>query len=150
MIMGTKMIYLFILILLLYSCDPQAVEKSFIVNNESNSNIDIILFRYEDNRQINNFSNTKTEIKKVSGLGTGGFGDIGVYDSIKFIVTDNNKAITWVNPGGVGYIDLLNNIGKERNVAKDIYNRKYWILVTSGDVEEWIYEINEMDIKLFE
>ena len=150
MIMDTKVIYLLAFVFLLFSCDPIAIEKSYRISNNSNSDIEILLFQNGENRQLNNYSNSETEIKKVSGLGTGGFGDIGIYDSIKLTLTSNSKFIVWINPGGLGYIDIDNNIGEERNVQKDIYNRKNWTLQTNGDDEEWIFKINWADLDLFE
>jgi hypothetical protein len=148
--MDTKIIHLLVLALLLLSCDPDSVEKSFTVKNNSNSDIDVLLYQNGENRNLNNFSNSETEIKQVSGLGTGGFGDIGIYDSIKLKITSNMKSIIWINPGGVGYIDVDNNIGTERDVLKDIYNRRNWTFQTNGDDEVWIFTINESDLDLFE
>jgi len=150
MIMDTKFIYLLGLIFLFFSCDPYSVEKSFRIKNNSSSDINILLYENGENRNLDNFSNSETEIKRVSGLGTGGFGDIGIYDSIKLKITSNMKSIIWVNPGGVGYIDIDNNIGTERDVPKDIYNRKNWTFQANGDDEEWIFTINESDLDLFE
>ncbi len=148
--MDTKLVYLLAFVFMLTSCDPDSVEKSFKISNDSNLDIDIILYEKGENRQLKNFSKSETEIKKVSGLGTGGFGDIGVYDSIKLSITSNMNSIIWLNPGGVGYIDIENKIGTERDVPKDIYNRNNWTLSTNGDDEEWIFTINETDLGLFE
>lgn len=148
--MDTKLIYLLAFVFMLMSCDPDSVEKSFMISNNSNSDIDIILYQNGGNRQLENFSKSETVIKKVSGLGTGGFGDIGVYDSIRLSITSNTNSVIWLNPGGVGYIDTENNIGTERDVPKDIYNRNNWTLNTNGDDEEWMFTINEEDLALFE
>ncbi len=150
MIMDTKIIHLLVLALLLLSCDPHSVEKSFRIKNNSNSEIDILLYQNGETQSLDNFPNSETEIKKVSGLGTGGFGDIGIYDSIKLKITSSIKSIIWLNPGGAGYIDTNNNIGIERDVSKDIYNRKNWTFQANGDDEEWIFTINESDLELFE
>jgi len=150
MIMDTKFLYFLAFVFLFLSCDPYSVEKSFRIKNNSNSDIDILLYQNGETRDLDNFSNSETEIKKVSGLGTGGFGDIGIYDSIKLKIASNMKSIIWINPGGTGYIDTDNNIEAERDVPKDIYNRKNWTLQTSGDNEEWIFTIIESDLELFE
>lgn len=150
MIMDTKFIYLLGFIFLFFSCDPESVEKSFRVENNSNSDINILLYQNGENQNLDNFSNSETEIKQVSGLGTGGFGDIGIYDSIELKITSNMKSIIWLNPGGVGYIDIDNNIGTDRNIIKDIYNRKNWSFQANGDDEVWIFTISESDLELFE
>lgn len=61
------------------------------------------------------------------------------------------KKYKWIKPSNnYGYIDTDNNIGKDRNIEKDIYYRKNWTLQANGDDEEWIFTINESDLELFE
>jgi len=150
MIMDIKLFSFLVLILLFCSCDPSAVEKSFLIRNDSGSNIQIILFQNGETNYLKNFSSTQTKIKRVSGLGTGGFGDIGIFDSIKLQLITNQKMITWKSPMGVGYIDIDKNIGEERSIPKDIYNRKNWLLEMVGDDEHWIFEIHEKELDIFE
>ena len=150
MIMDTKIICFISAIFLFSSCDPSAVEKLYLIRNDSGSNIQIILFQNGETNSLKNFSSTQTEIKSVSGLGTGGFGDIGIFDSIKLQLITNQKMITWKSPMGVGYIDIDENIGEERTIPKDIYNRKNWLLEMAGDDEHWIFEIYEKELDLFE
>jgi hypothetical protein len=65
--------------------------------------------------------------------------------------TDINKTIKWLKPNNnYGYIDIDNNISEERNIQKDIYNRRNWTFQTNGDDEVWIFTINESDLDLFE
>jgi len=77
------------------------------------------------------------------------FDAIADFDSITVINKSNNKRITWSKPNNpYGYID--ENIGEERLIPKDIYNRKNWLLEMVGDDEHWIFEIYEKELDIFE
>jgi len=151
MIMDTKnKIWIALLTIFLLACDPQGTDEIYYFKNNTNTIIKIILYErnYKDSNEIT--TNSEIIIKEVKGLGAGGFGDIGVYDSIKLINTNTNTRLKWENPGGLGYIDINNGVGTDRNIGKDFYNRKYWKFRTIGDNEEWSFIINEEDLDLFQ
>jgi len=145
-----KIIWTIILAIFLLACDPQGTDEIYYFKNNSNITIKVNLYKYNnvDTYEVN--TNSEIIIKEVKGLGAGGFGDIGIFDSLKLVITSNNKILKWEKPNGIGYIDVDNGIGTDRNIGKDFYNRKYWKLKTVGDDEEWTFTINEEDLSLFE
>ncbi|MCF6213954.1 MAG: hypothetical protein L3J45_08015 [Flavobacteriaceae bacterium] len=146
--MGTKIINLLILALLLLSCDPKSSNKSFFIKNLTTKNLNVRLYQQENDNNLDLPQNSIITILEFSALG-GDFGAISDFDSI--MLSDTNKNIKWIKPDNIyGYIDTDNNIGKERDVQKDIYNRKNWTSQINGDDEEWIFTINESDLDLFE
>lgn len=147
MIMDTRFFCFF---LILVSCDPHSVEENYFVKNSSHSNLQISLFKSAETINQDIFSESRINIKEVRGIGTGEFGSIAIYDSIILKSVDDKKKIKWVNPGGVGFIDVKRDLGKERYVVKDIYNRKYWVLTKMDNVETWTFIILEEDLELFE
>lgn len=146
--MDTKIMHLLVLALMLISCDPKSSNKRFSIENLTTKDLDIILYQQGNTNTLNLFQNNTLNILEFSALG-GDFGAISDFDSIMF--TDMDKSIKWLKPNNnYGYIDIDNNIGIERDVLKDIYNRKNWIFQANGDDEEWIFTISESDLELFE
>jgi hypothetical protein len=146
--MDTKIIHLLVLALLLLSCDPKSSNKSFFIENLTTKDLNVKLYKQGNSNTLDLFQNSTLNILEFSALG-GDFGAISDFDSIMF--TDINKTIKWLKPNNnYGYIDIDNNISEERNIQKDIYNRRNWTFQTNGDDEGWIFTINESDLDLFE
>ena len=146
--MDTKLIYFFTTILLILSCDPNTREISFLIENRTTQTLKVSLFEESKENVIDIFESNKIQFLTYSALG-GGFNAIADFDSIAITTEGNNKSIKWTRPDNAyGYID--ENIGEERDIQKDIYNRKNWKLQMNGDDEEWIFTINESDLNLFE
>jgi len=148
MIMDIKLFSFLVLILLFCSCDPNSREIRFSIENKSSITIGLTLFKDLENFKFNLSEANDTTIIQYNALG-GGFNAIADFDSITVINKSNNKRITWSKPNNpYGYIDK--NIGEERSIPKDIYNRKNWLLEMVGDDEHWIFEIYEKELDIFE
>ena len=148
--MGSKkIIWAVVVILSILGCDP-SMDIKYYIKNTTDKEISITLYENNTNKSDVIFTNTEYTVKEVYGLGTGGFGSIGTFDSIKLVITSENRMLKWERPNkSYGYIDIDNNIGKDRNIGKDFYNRKYWALRSIGDEEEWTFIIDEIDLDLF-
>ena len=145
--MDTKLICLFAVILLILSCDPSR-EFSFFIENRTTQTLRVSLFEESKENVVDILESDTIQFLKYSALG-GGFNAIADFDSIGITIRVDNKSIKWTKPdNGYGYID--EHIGEERDVPKDIYNRKNWILETNGNDEMWTFKINESDLELFE
>ena len=146
--MDTKLICLLAIMLLILSCDPNTREITFLIGNRTTQALTVSLFKESKENAIDIFESDTIQFLTYSALG-GGFNAIADFDSIGITIEGDNRSIKWTKPGnGYGYID--ENIGQERDVPKDIYNRKNWQLGTNGDDEKWIFTINESDLNLFE
>jgi len=148
MIMDTKNLLLATLLtVFILSCDPSS-EKSFIINNNTSETLsisvdnssEIIKFEIQPHNQIN--------ILEFGSIG-GDFGAISDFNSTLFTL-NNGKYFKHIRPeNSYGYIDIDNNIGTDRNISKDFYNKKYWEFKTIGDDEQWTFTINDKDLDLF-
>ncbi len=152
MIMDTKKIlWASILAVLILACDPidPESEKTFVLNNSTNEQMNISLYQSTKITNLELSSNNKIILLKFGGIG-GGFGAVSDLDSIS-ILLNNGKIFKRIKPNNsYGYIDVDNNIGVNRNIEKDFYNKDYWEFRTVGDNEEWLFTINEEDLDLFE
>ena len=148
MIMDIKLFYFLAFTLLFCSCDPSSREIKFSIENKSSKTIGLTLFKDMENFEFNLSEANDATIIQYNALG-GGFNAIADFDSIRVINKSNNKRISWSKPSNsYGYID--ENIGEERTIPKDIYNRKNWLLEMAGDDEHWLFEIYEKELDLFE
>ncbi len=152
MIMDTKNLLLLTLISILFlACNPidPESEKTFVLNNNTNKQMNISLYQSTRLTNLELSSNNKIILLKFGGIG-GDFGAISDFDSIS-ILLNNGKLFKRTKPNNsYGYIDTDNNIGTDRNIGKDFYNKKYWQFKTVGSDEEWTFTINEEDLNLFE
>jgi len=152
MIMETKNLLLLALISILFlACNPidPESEKTFVLNNNTNEQMNISLYQSTKLINLELSSNNKIILLKFEGIG-GGFGAISDFDSISILLS-NGKIFKRIKPNNsYGYIDVDNNIGVNRNIEKDFYNKKYWEFKTISNNEEWLFTINEEDLDLFE
>ena len=137
-----KIIVLCLVLSLIFSCQKEEVEPLKTDNNseletlKNDLGTEIVLGKKLNNPySVSNMRKAFIELKPS-------------FDSIKLKLLDE-KALQWINPEGAGYIDIVNNIGENREVEKDIYNRENWLLKASGDDENWTFTINENDLDLF-
>ncbi len=132
----------------LFVCDPGKETRSFLLQNESSSDIEINLYQNGETSFAVLNEKTSFSILEFNSRGRD-FGAITTYDSVHFMI-DENHNIIWIKPENrFGYIDTENNVGETRLIYKDFYDRKNWTFLIAGDNEEWVYTIDPEDITQF-
>jgi elongation factor P--beta-lysine ligase len=149
--MGIKSISAIIYIILFLICSPAPRDISFTIEN--NTQHDFKVNTFWRNSEVNNYDMlelSSVEFYKVR-IRHAGFGNISSLDSIIIVDVTNTKKQKWVRPNNTyGFIDTDKNYGEEREVPKDMYNKKNWTLEMFGDDQEWTFTINDSDLGLFE
>ncbi len=145
--MNFKAISILFLVLLLWGC-KQFEETTFSVSNRTDTNLQVTVFERWSNKDYEISPGHSQVIKTIKGMDGTDFEIFFLIDSVVIKERTAHKTIKWYRPDNqFGYIGP--QIGEERPIPKDFYNKSNWAPKHKINKDEWYFNISQEDLKWF-